>query len=229
MRKSLAPAAAGITLLLTGCEGPYSILDPAGPAAREVAALWWGMAAFSVAVLIGVTALWLYAIHRTPRARERVGHGHWIIGGGVVLPLGSIIVLLAFGVPAGHRMQPLEPERGEAVVVEITGHMWWWEVRYPDTGIRLVDELHIPAGVPVDVVLTSADVIHSFWIPQLAGKMDMIPGHTNVLRIETDRAGTFRGKCAEFCGRGHAEMRFVVHAHEPEDFDAWLAEARGGD
>lgn len=187
------------------------------------------MAAFSVVVLIAITALWLYAIYRTPRMQERLGHGHWIIGGGVVLPLGSIMVLLAFGVPAGHRMQPLAPADGEVVLIEVTGHMWWWEVRYPGTGIRLVDELHIPVGLPVDVVLESADVIHSFWIPQLAGKMDMIPGHTNVLRIEADRVGTFRGKCAEFCGRGHAEMQFVVHAHEPQEFYAWLAEARGDD
>jgi len=229
MRKSLALAAAGIIPLLAACEGPYSMLQPAGPAAREVAALWWGMLAVAVVVLAGVVGLWLYAIHRQPAAEERIGHGHWIVGGGVLLPLVSIVVLLAFGIPAGHRMLPLPPEDGEVVVVQVTGHMWWWEVRYPETDIRLVDELHIPAGVPVDVVLESADVIHSFWVPQLGGKLDLIPGQTNVLRLEAERAGTYRGHCAEFCGVGHAEMRFVVHAHEPDDFAAWLAEAQRGD
>ena len=187
------------------------------------------MAAFFVAVLLAVVGLWLYAMHRDPKSEERIGHQHWIVGGGIALPTLTIVVLLFFGVPAGHRMLALPADDREAVVVEVTGHMWWWEVRYPETGIRLVDELHIPAGVPIDVVLRSADVIHSFWVPQLGGKMDMLPGHTNVLRLEADHAGTFRGLCAEFCGLGHARMRFVVHAHEPEDFAAWLAEARPGD
>lgn len=182
------------------------------------------MALFFGAVLLAVIGLWLYAIHREPAARERLGHRHWIIGGGVILPSLSIIMLLAFGVPAGHRMLPLAPDDGNVVIVEVTGHMWWWEVHYPASGIRLVDELHIPVGVAVDVVLRSADVIHSFWVPQLAGKLDMIPGHTNVLRLEADRAGTFRGQCAEFCGMGHAGMHFIVHAHEPEDFAIWLSE-----
>lgn len=229
MRKSLALAGSGIIPFLGACDGPYSALDPAGPAARDAAALWWGMALFSIAVLVAVAALWLHAMYRDPAKGGRIGHRHWIIGGGVLLPSGSIAALLAFGIPAGHRMLPLDPADGEVVVVEVTGHMWWWEVRYPGTDIRLVDELHIPAGVPVNVELTSADVIHSFWVPQLAGKLDMIPGQTNVIRLQADRAGTFRGHCAEFCGQGHAEMRFVVHAHEPEDFEAWLAEAgRGG-
>jgi cytochrome c oxidase subunit 2 len=107
-------------------------------------------------------------------------------------------------------------------VIEVTGHQWWWEVRYPDTGITLRNELHIPVGQPVDIHLTTADVIHAFWVPRLGGKLDAIPGRTNVLRLQADRPGSYRGQCAEFCGMNHAHMQFTVEAHPPEAFDQWL-------
>ena len=190
------------------------------------------MFGFSLIVLLGVLALWLYAMWREPDETDTAGpqriHNHWILGGGLALPLGSITLLLAFGIPAGHGMLPL-PTDEKVLRIDVTGHQWWWEVHYPDTGVRLEDELHIPAGVPVDLHLTSADVIHSFWVPRLGGKLDMIPGRTNVLRLQADEPGTYRGQCAEFCGLMHARMNFTVEAHAPDAFEAWLEDARPDD
>lgn len=106
--------------------------------------------------------------------------------------------------------------------IEVTAHQWWWEIHYPDAGVNIKNELHLPAGVPVDIHVRSADVIHSFWVPRLAGKMDAIPGRTNILRIKSDMPGSFRGQCAEFCGTGHAGMVLAVKAYTPENFMIWL-------
>lgn len=218
-----------VSSLLGGCSGPFSALDPAGPSARAVAGLWWSMFAFSTLVLLAVTGLWLYAMRRNPSPDEgdaRRVHTRLIVGGGLVLPIASISLLLFFGIPIGHNMLPLPPAEGEVIRIEVTGHQWWWEIRYPDTGITLKDELHIPVGVPVDVHLTSADVIHSFWVPRLGGKLDAIPGRINVLRLEADKPGVYRGQCAEFCGLHHAHMKFTVEAHTADDFATWLEETR---
>jgi cytochrome c oxidase subunit 2 len=219
--------------LAAGCTGPFSILDPAGPSAEAVAWLWWGMFAGFTAVLVVVVALWVYAVRRDPgemddAAAQRL-QNRWIIGGGLALPTISIVVLLAFGIPIGHRMLPWPPADGEAVRIEVTARQWRWAVQYPGTEIALEDELHIPAGQPVDVYLTSEDVIHSFWVPRLGGKLDMFPGRTNILRLQADEPGLYHGQCAEFCGLGHAHMQFVVHAHTPEDYANWLEEAQRND
>lgn len=177
------------------------------------------------AVLVVVVALWLYALKRVPsqtsEARSRKIQNRWIIGGGLVLPVTTIVVLLAFGIPAGHRSLPLGPADGKALRIEVTAHQWWWQVNYPESGIRLRNEVHIPAGRPVDLHLTSADVIHSFWVPRLGGKLDAIPGRTNILRLQADQPGSYRGQCAEFCGRDHAHMGFTVTAHTASDYRDW--------
>jgi cytochrome c oxidase subunit 2 len=229
--RSLAlPVAIIIFFFLAGCNGPLSALSPAGPSAHAIAGLWWGMFGFSALILLAVVALWLYAMWRKPQPlidadeAERINL-RWIIGGGLVLPVASLTVLLAYGIPMGYRMLPLPLAGQTPLRIEVTGHRWWWEVRYPGTDIVLKNELHLPAGSPVDMHVTSADVIHSFWIPRLAGKLDMIPGRTNVLRLQADAPGRFRGECAEFCGVGHAGMTLAVQAHTPQDFQAWL-EAR---
>lgn len=177
-----------------------------------------------------VVALWLYALWRKPgqfsHAQARRIQNRWIIGGGLILPITSMSVLLAFGIPIGHRMLPLPVEGEEVLRIDVTGHQWWWQVNYPGQGIEMRDELHIPAGQPVNLHLTSNDVIHSFWVPQLGGKLDMLPGRTNVLRLQADEPGTYHGQCAEFCGMAHAHMKFTVHAHAADDFAAWLEDAR---
>lgn len=221
---------AATLLLLTGCSGPYSTLDPAGPAASSVAALWWGMLIVSTIVLVVVCALWWYAMRRKAGeisdAQAQSLQNRWIIGGGIALPTVAITVLLAFGIPIGHNMLPLDLEDGEAVRIEIEAHQWYWRVRYPDTDIELIDQIYMPADTPVDFYISSEDVIHSFWVPRLGGKLDAIPGRTNVLRLRADEPGTYGGQCAEFCGRGHAFMQFEVIAMEAEAFDDWLQQMR---
>lgn len=189
------------------------------------------MVGFASVTLIAVVSLWLYALRRRPRQwsqeQARRVHNRWIIGGGLVLPVTSITLLLAFGIPIGHRMLPLPLADSEVVRIDVTARQWWWDVSYPDSGIRLRDELHIPAGTPVDLHLTSDDVIHSFWVPRLGGKLDMLPGRTNVLRLQADEPGLYHGQCAEFCGIGHAHMKFTVRAHAPNEYAAWLEGATG--
>ena len=117
-----------------------------------------------------------------------------------------------------------------ALTIEVTGHQWWWEVRYddptPSNIFTTANEIHIPVGVPVVIQLKSTDVIHSFWVPNLAGKKDAIPGKSSSVWLRADRAGVYRGQCAEFCGMQHAHMAFTVVAEPPEQFQAWLASQR---
>jgi cytochrome c oxidase subunit II len=184
------------------------------------------MFVFSALLLLVITTLWLYAMWRRPKpmteAQASRLANRWIIGGGLLLPVISIAVLLGFGIPMGYQMLPLPLAGQTPLRIEVTGHQWWWEIRYPDSGIVLKNELHLPAGVPVDVLVTSADVIHSFWVPRLAGKIDMIPGRINIMRLHADTPGNFRGQCAEFCGTGHARMILKVEVQKPEAFKTWL-------
>lgn len=232
-KRRMFPFALCAALVLGGCSGPYSALDPAGPSAQSAAALWWGMFTSATVLLLGIVGLWWYAMRRTPDelqvALEAQLHNRWIIGGGVVLPCVGIVALLAFGIPAGHRMLPLFDASEPALRIDVTGHQWWWEVAYPGTAVSLVDELHIPAGVPIDIHLRTTDVIHAFWVPRLGGKLDTIPGRTNVLRLEADAPGTYYGQCAEFCGLGHSHMQLTVHAHSAQDFAAWLQGGQADD
>lgn len=202
------------------------MLDPAAPAALSVARLWWGMLIFFSLVFIAVSVLWFYAIR--PRDKEADKHQterlsrYLIIGGGLLLPSLTIFVLLLFGIPIGHSLLPLPHQDQSVMRIDVTGHQWFWEIHYPDTGLTLINELHLPLAQPVDIHATSHDVIHSFWVPRLNGKIDMIPGHTNVLRIQAGKLGHFRGQCAEFCGVWHARMLLDVEVHAPDDFKAWL-------
>lgn len=190
------------------------------------------MFGFFTLVFLVVVALWLVGLRRDPgdvdetRAR-RLGN-RWIIGGGLVLPLLTIVVLLLWGIPLGQRMMPLPVADGEVLRVEVAARQWQWRVSYPKSSVTLVDAMRIPAGTPVDVLVTSEDVIHSFWVPRLGGKMDAIPGRVNVLRLEADEPGVYRGVCAEFCGLGHARMTFTVEAMAAADFHAWLESMSGG-
>ena len=159
-----------------------------------------------------------------PRS-ERLGT-RWMVAGGVAFPAVVLTVLFILTLVT---MGAMYPRRGEQapLTVEVTGTQWWWDVRYvgdePQRIVRTANEIHIPTGQRVRVLLRSQDVIHSFWVPGLQGKVDMIPGRTNVTWLQADRPGTWRGQCAEFCGLQHAKMALVVVAHEPRDFAAWIA------
>jgi cytochrome c oxidase subunit II len=205
---------------VAGCTGPLSTLDPAGPSAAAIAQVWWWMLGVALVVSVGVIAAWLWAMrpHVWTRGHER----RWLVGGGLVLPTVAIVALLVFGTPAGRHQWPW-PEEPPAVVIDVTARQWNWQVRYPDHGVVLQDELRLPAGRPVHVRTASMDVIHSFWVPRLGGKLDAIPGRRLVLRLQADEPGHYRGVCAEFCGVGHAHMPMVVIAMAPAEFEAWLA------
>ncbi len=222
--------AAGPAMLLAGCDGPQSTLAPDGPAAQAAAWLWWGMFAWFGLVLLLVVTLWLVALRRAPRQyspeqARQVGL-RWILAGGVLLPGLTILLLLAFGIPLGLRMLPLPLGGPPPLRIEVIGHQWWWEVRYPETGVITANQLILPVGQPVDVEVTSADVIHAFWVPRLGGKLDMLPGRRLSVRLRADREGPYRGQCAEFCGSQHAHMVLAVEALEMADFIAWQAARR---
>lgn len=181
----------------------------------------WLMAGFGV-VWLGVIALALYAPHAPGENSERTGR-RLIIGGGVAFPVVVLTGVLIFGL-AG-LPDALAPAAPETTAIEIDAAQWWWRVRYvPHTGppVELANEIRLPVGERLNVTLTSRDVVHSFWVPSIAGKMDVIPGRLNRLALEPTRTGTFRGTCAEFCGASHAKMGFTVVVLERAAFDEWL-------
>ena len=214
--------------LLGACRGPLSALDPAGPSAGAIATVWWWMFGVAALVWLGVCLAGWWAMRPRAQAGPRQARRtalRWLVGGGLLLPGVAITALLIFGSPAGLHQLPWPGARdagGPPIRVEAIGHQWWWEIHYPDTGLRLRNEMRIPAGRAVDVHTMSNDVIHSFWVPRLGGKLDAVPGRTLVVRLQADQSGTYRGVCAEFCGTGHAHMGLVVQAMPAEEFDAWL-------
>ncbi|WP_158238514.1 cytochrome c oxidase subunit II [Pollutimonas subterranea] len=213
--------------LLAGCsQGRLSALDAAGPAARDIAQVWNVMAWGAAAILVFMVALTVYAACRSPGKRRGTPTMLLLIGGGLVFPGVVLIALLGYGWNAGDEQAP---RRGESNVfrVEVRAHQWWWEIIYPeaDNGpLYAVNQIHVPAGRPVYVTVTSSDVIHSFWVPRLGGKIDAIPGRSNTIRLMASEPGTYDGVCAEFCGIGHAHMPLNVRAHD----EAGLAQALAG-
>jgi cytochrome c oxidase subunit 2 len=213
----------GSATALAGCSGPLSTLDPSGPAAASIATLWWVMLAGSAALFALVMVLFVIVIRR-PGWGSGVSPARWIVLGGLVLPAAVLPPLVAYALVAGERLLPLP---GSATPrIEAEGRQWVWTFRYPDYGgVETRNVVHLPAGIPVDIVVTSRDVIHAFWVPRLAGKIDAVPGHVNRLRIRADQPGRYEGLCNQFCGLGHPGMRFVVIVHTAEDFAAALAQA----
>jgi cytochrome c oxidase subunit 2 len=218
-----------VLLLLAGCEGIQSTLSPHGPAARSISNISWVMFIGAALILLLVTALALYAVYRAPDKRRTISPTLMIAIGGVAFPVVTLSALLIYGVL---EMGYLRAESNQAPVdIEVVGNQWWWDIHYRDGGsnevITTANEIHIPAGVPVKIAVRTNDVIHSFWVPNLAGKIDLIPGRTNHITLQADQPGRFRGQCAEFCGAQHARMAFIVIAQSAADYEAWLARQRG--
>lgn len=212
---------------------PLQYLTGAGIRAYPVVRLTWGVIIISVAVIVIIAACVLIAGFRRERPGtagpdgrmpvERAGSGlAWIyVGTGI-----STLVLLATSVWTMIALARVaQPPNEPALTIEVHGHQWWWEVLYvgkePSRIFRTADDIHIPVGVPVRFKLTGDDVIHSFWVPALAGKMDTIPGQMNSMWLEADKPGVYRGQCTEFCGEQHAHMGFTVTADLPDAFEAW--------
>jgi cytochrome c oxidase subunit II len=206
---------------------PQSVLHPSGPHAEAVAGLSWVLFYGGGAILMLVMALTAYALWAPGRGKWASGKPFVIIGG-LIFPIVTLSALLIYGFSIARAV--VTPASPADLRIEVTGEQWWWRVHYLDDkgAIDFVtaNELRIPAGRAVDVILKSADVIHSFWVPNLAGKLDMIPGHVKRLRINADREGVFRGQCAEYCGGPHAQMAFYVIAQDAASFEAWRESQR---
>lgn len=216
-------AAAVAVVALAACSGPQSALDPAGPSAASIHALGVVMYVGAAVVTLLVTVLMLVPFLRQ---RERaLNRRLFLWGGGVVLPFSTLVLLMPYVMSVGHETRAAPA--GEGLVIDVTGHLWWWDVVYRRGDgappVRAGNELRLPAGEPVVLQLRSQDVIHSFWVPNVAGKTDMIPGRTNRMVVQADRVGMYRGQCAEYCGTQHALMAFDVVVKPRADFDAWLA------
>lgn len=179
------------------------------------------MLAASAAIFLVVSALLALALLR-PAPLRAFGAERTMLWGGLIVPLVILTALVAAAFALGERLLAI-PREPAPLRIEVVARQWAWEFHYPG-GFSTADRLHMPAGRDVDFVVTSEDVIHSFWIPRLGGKIDAIPGHENVVRLRADRPGVYGGVCAEFCGDGHGVMSFTVEAHADEDFEALLAE-----
>lgn len=212
-------------LVTTGCEERLSILHPAGPAAQTIAEVWWVMLAGAVAIFVLVMVLLVMALRRPadplkPDADGRSA-GVWMWGFGLGFPMATLAALTGYGLFVGERLLPRD--RPGLVTVSAEARQWSWTFRYADApGLVTKGALHIPADRPVNVRITSVDVIHSFWVPRLAGKLDAVPGHVNVLRIEAARAGTYDGQSAEFSGTGYREHVFTLTAHDAAGWAKFL-------
>lgn len=209
--------------LLAGCAGDQSALDPAGEAATHISQLFWLMTAAAALIWLAMVAITLIATYREPTP-ESARHGRiLIIGGGVIFPTLVLAVLLAYGLSMLPPLLAAAPPG--SLQIHVTGEQYFWRVRYsgPDgREVELANELRLPVGQPAQLLLDSRDVIHSFWVPALAGKMDMIPGRRTQLQLLPTRTGVLRGACAEYCGTSHAFMAMRVVVLEPEEFSRWL-------
>jgi cytochrome c oxidase subunit 2 len=210
-----------LAAMLAGCSLEQSVLHPAGRDAEGLTALTWFMFAAAVVIWGIVMGAAIYAVVGKKRPRSEKFADTFILIGGVAFPTVGLAVLLVFGLS----LLPSWTAETPDLRVHVRAEQYWWRLGYelPDGAVvETANELHLPNDATVEFVLSSTDVIHSFWIPALGGKMDAIPGRTNVLRLTPTKPGTYRGVCAEFCGPSHALMAFPVVVHEAAEFPAWL-------
>ncbi len=233
-RWSLAALATAVVLGVAGCGNGQNTLDPHGGPARSITDLWWGMLAAATVVFLGAVGMLVWSWRRRHKEgvpllgeSEDFNRGA-VVAFGIAIPVACVVVVFAFA--NFDVIQKTEaPARGATTMtVEAIGHQWFWEFRYPGSNAVTADEMHIPVGTRVRLVAKTADVIHSFWVPELNRKIDTIPGHPNAIELYADSPGRYRGQCAEFCGVQHAHMAFYVYADPPQKFRAWLARESSG-
>jgi len=229
--------------LLSGCGGLQSVVNPAGPQSNHISKLWWLMFYVSAAVFV-VVIIFLFLALASGRKRNALARkpGDYappdvtpppegerkrrnIVVSATVLTVVILFVFLMESFFVGRGLTS-ELSNKQGVSIEVTGHQWWWEVRYMNVDASSIfttaNEIHMPVGVPVTLTLKANDVIHSFWVPNLHGKKDLIPGKLSTIWLQADRAGVFRGQCAEYCGHQHAHMALWVIAEPAQQFNTWL-------
>ena len=214
--------------VLAGCGGGQSTLNPDSPASHDIATLWWWMLVIACVVFAGAVGLLGVAWLRRRRAGLPVVEGGsrrnlglvLVFGMGIPAVVNIALFVIANFVVIKHTEAPAASTT--PMTIEVVGKQWFWEVRYPGTAAVAANEIHIPVRTRVNVVATTGDVIHSFWVPRLNRKIDMIPGRQNRVLLYADKPGRYRGQCAEFCGEEHAHMAMYVYAQPPAEFDRWL-------
>jgi cytochrome c oxidase subunit 2 len=227
--RKIAPVViGGCVLTLTACGGDQNTLDPAGHPEHEITRLFWVMFAVSV-IGFGVIVLLLFlGWWRRTKPTLPGGHGERaatrvVIGAGIALPI-VLLSALFFWSDLFVMRSTAAPAKGSTpITIDVIGHQWWWEVRYEGSSAVTANEIHIPVRTRVAVVATTADVIHSFWVPQLNRKIDTVPGLANRVLLIADKPGVYRGQCAEFCGLQHAHMAVFVIAQPKAAYERWLA------
>jgi cytochrome c oxidase subunit 2 len=224
--------ALAVAVLTGSCSGNQAMFNPQGPAARSIASVGWLMLAVCVVIYVLVMIATAWALIRTRRVADELPRTTKTLTRTVaVATILTAVILTVFtvsSVVAGHGLT--SPTGPGAITVDVIGHQWWWEFQYrdvtPSDFVTSPNELHIPVGVPIHIKAVSHDVIHSFWVPNLDGKRDLIPGQVTNTWIQADQPGVYRGQCAEFCGYQHAHMAFVVVAEPMDKFLAWIQHQR---
>jgi cytochrome c oxidase subunit II len=229
MRAGAYAVVAGATLVLAGCGNTQNALAPKSHQAQDIASLFWWMmggAWIGLAVVVGLLVVaWRRRGGAEAADEKKAERRGWfvVIGAGMALPIAVIAALFVISDVFVIRTTQAPAASATRLTVLVTGHQWWWEFRYPGTRAVTANELHIPVRTPVRVEVRTADVIHSFWVPQLNRKIDAIPGRTNSIELDADAVGSYRGQCAEFCGVQHAHMGIDVVAEPEAEFRQWLA------
>jgi cytochrome c oxidase subunit 2 len=202
-----------------------SVLAPHGPQAGQIATLAWMLFVFAAIILSLVMVATVLAMRGTPRVREVIARERTILAFGLALPVVTLSMLLGWGI---WLTRAHTGPAGEALRIEVTGLQWWWRIVYPGPKpVVSANEIRIPVGHPIELTLGAADVIHSFWVPSLAGKVDMIPGRVTRLRLTAEREGIYRAQCAEYCGGPHGLMGLKLVAMPRHEYDAWLGREAG--
>jgi len=223
-RRALLAGVVALMLAFLACSTKKSpaLTDPKSTEAHTIANVWWLMCGLAAAVYIVVAGFILIAAFRGRRSEtgkvSRVRDSTFIWVGGIIVPA---VILLILGAATVHASDTLRRPEKDPLRIEVVGKRWWWSVSYPTYGFTTANEVHVPVGRPLEIGLDSDNVIHSFWVPQLGGKVDLIPGQHNVWRLKATKEGTFRGECAEYCGLQHAKMNFLVVAQSAASFDTW--------
>lgn len=218
----------GLAIFLSACQPSPTFINSASSISGNETELYWEVLIEAAFIFIFVGGVMLWSLIRDRRKEGDTSLANQIYGKAIWAAVPIVLVLAFDGLDfvlmlrTMNQVKTPAPTSGD-LAVRVVCHRWWWEFDYPDDGVATANELHVPVGTTVQISLESKDVIHSFWIPQLSGKTDVVPGQHNTLWLKADKVGEYLGQCAEFCGEEHALMRFKVFVDSKDDYDAWLA------